>query len=139
MEEKQPNHSETEILTLMKEIRNSHEEEVQLLKKQLCHSRIVNWVSLTVLVCVLGAMLFAAFQLGPAVENTVASLEVATRELAEADLPKMLKDVDSLVQQGGQSITEAMDKLNQVDFDTLNGAIEHLNSVLKPFADFFGR
>ena len=45
----------------------------------------------------------------------------------------------SIVQALNAYEQQAMDKLNQVDFETLNGAIEHLNSIIKPIADFFGR
>jgi hypothetical protein len=32
-----------------------------------------------------------------------------------------------------------MEKLNAIDFETLNKAIEDLGKVIKPLADFFGR
>ena len=37
------------------------------------------------------------------------------------------------------SITEALDKINALDIDSLNEGIANLSAVVKPLADFFGR
>ena len=46
----------------------------------------------------------------------------------------MVDNVDSLVITGQQSLQQTMDKLNTIDFDALNQAIDDLSSVIEPLA-----
>jgi len=46
-------------------------------------------------------------------------------------------NVDSLVTTSQQSVRQITDKLNAIDFETLNLAIEDLADVVEPLAKFF--
>ena len=70
-------------------------------------------------------------------ETVMANLEQASGQLAAVDLQAMVQDVDALVATGQQSLEQTMDKLNRVDFDVLNQAIEDLSNVIEPLARFF--
>ena len=61
--------------------------------------------------------------------------------LAEADLSGMVESVNSLATDSQNAITEAMKKLDTIDIDTLNQAIQDLADVVEPLAKvskFFG-
>ena len=54
----------------------------------------------------------------------------------------MVSNVDNLVTTGHQSLEGMMEKLNSVDFEKLNQAIEDLAAVIEPLAKMakvFGR
>ena len=50
----------------------------------------------------------------------------------------MVANVDTLVVSGQQSLEQSMDKLNSIDFDTLNQAIQDLSNVIQPLARLSG-
>lgn len=67
------------------------------------------------------------------------NLEDVTAQLAEADLGGMAEDVSELVHTSQSGVEEALAKLNKIDLETLNKAIEDLAAVVEPLANFFGR
>jgi len=67
------------------------------------------------------------------------NLEAVTKELADADLGGMVESVDQLVSTSQAGVEKALDKLNNIDFETLNQAIADLAAVVEPLANFFGR
>ena len=69
-------------------------------------------------------------------------LEQTSAQLAQVDMQGMVANVDSLVTTGQQSLQATMDKLNGVDFETLNQAIQDLAEVtesLSKVTKIFGR
>lgn len=67
-------------------------------------------------------------------ETVLGNLETTTEQLAAADLGGMVADVDALVTAGQESLVEAMEKLNTIDFDALNSAITDLQKVVEPLS-----
>lgn len=72
-------------------------------------------------------------------ETVLTDLEQTTRQLAAVDLEAMVANVDSLAVYAQDSLQQTMDKLNTIDFETLNRAIGDLAKVIEPLANFFGR
>jgi len=72
-------------------------------------------------------------------ETVLGNLEQTTTQLAALDLERMVTDVDALVVTGEESLKQTMEKLNAIDFETLNQAVKDLAAVVKPLADFFSR
>ena len=75
-------------------------------------------------------------------ETVLSNLETVSNELANVDLAGMVQDVDALVSDSQTGLTEAMNKLNAIDIDTLNKAIESLADVIEPLAklsNIFGK
>lgn len=70
-------------------------------------------------------------------ETVLTNLEVVTDQLAAADLEGMAQNVDQLVRTGQSGVESAVEKLNAIDFDTLNRAIRDLADVVEPLANFF--
>lgn len=76
-------------------------------------------------------------QLEGEMDTILSNLNTVTDELARADLEGMVADVDSFVTTGQEAVEQATEKLNIIDFETLNQAIEDLADVVEPLAKFF--
>ncbi len=50
----------------------------------------------------------------------------------------LIENSNSMVENNTEAITETVQKLNNVDFETLNKAIHDLSDVVEPMAKFFG-
>lgn len=68
------------------------------------------------------------------VEPVLQNLEQATGQLAKLNLEGMVENVNQLVISGQKSLEQSMDKLNAVDFDALNQAIQDLSAIIEPLA-----
>lgn len=77
--------------------------------------------------------------LGNQAETVLQNLNDVTGKLAQVDLGSMVSNVDSLVTESQAGVKQALDKINELDIDSLNRAIGDLSAVVKPLADFFGR
>ncbi len=73
------------------------------------------------------------------VQVAVENLAEVSEALAEADLSGMIEDTRALVNESSIGITEAIGKLNQIEFGTLNKAISDFQAVVEPMARLFGR
>jgi hypothetical protein len=62
------------------------------------------------------------------------NLETATAQLSVVDFSGMIADVEALVTTAQQSLDQTMNKLNTIDFQTLNKAIEDLARVVEPMS-----
>ena len=74
-------------------------------------------------------------------ETVLTNLETVTEELAKADLAGVVEDVDALVVTSQEGLLEALNKVNSIDIDTLNTALEHLAKIverLERVSSFFG-
>jgi len=72
------------------------------------------------------------------------NLETVTTELANADLTGMVENIDALVgnvddlvSTSQTGVTQAVQKINAINFDALNDAIKDLSDVIEPIAKFF--
>ena len=77
-------------------------------------------------------------------ETVLSNLEYLTTELAKADLTGMVENIDTLVGNvdglvsvSQTGIEDAIQKINGIDFDALNDAIQDLSNVVEPVAKFF--
>ena len=62
------------------------------------------------------------------------NLEDATNQLSQLDLTGMVSEVEELVTTAQTSLEQTMGKLNTIDFQTLNKAIEDLSKVVEPLS-----
>ena len=75
-------------------------------------------------------------------ETVLTNLETVTEELAAADLSSVVEDVDALVVTSQEALLEALTKVNSIDIETLNIALEHLAKIverLERVSSFLGR
>ena len=91
------------------------------------------------------AMCLALYSLAPRVdgilgqlETVLTSLEQTSSELAALELDTMVRNVDALAVYAQESLAITMEKLERIDFETLNKAIEDLSRVIEPLAKFVG-
>ena len=87
---------------------------------------------------ILGQARGAVHQVGTVLDY----LEQTSYQLSQVDLQGMVSNVDGLVTTGQQSMETTMEKLNSIDFDALNKAIQDLSAVtesLENVTRIFGR
>ena len=77
-------------------------------------------------------------------ESVLTNLEAVTTELANTDLIGMVgnidalvENVDTLVDTSQAGVEQALQKINEINFSTLNTAIKDLSDVIEPIAKFF--
>jgi len=94
---------------------------------------------------VIGVQVFPQLQEAVAqAEVVLTNLETVTTELANADLTGMVENIDALVgnvddlvSTSQTGVTQAVQKINAINFDALNDAIKDLSDVIEPIAKFF--
>ena len=69
-------------------------------------------------------------------ETVLTNLELVTDQLAGMDLGSMVRNVDDLVVTTQEGVEQTMNRLNSIDFETLNQAIKNLSDVVQPLAKF---
>lgn len=74
-------------------------------------------------------------------EKIVNNMEALTTELAKTEftdvvdnINSLVSNVDELVATSQQGVEQTMSKINAIDFDALNSAIEDLSNVIEPLA-----
>ena len=120
-------------------------------RRQLLFTQIFCGIALVaVLFCIFA--LVKVNQLLPQIQGITAqmqgvldNMEQAAGQLAELDIRGIVENVETLVGNvdmlavsAQDSLKQTMTKLNTIDFETLNKAIEDLSAVIQPLADFFG-
>ena len=72
-------------------------------------------------------------------ENTVEATD--TLQTAQETLTDIqtLFDENGLVWQSSEALSQATEKLNRMDIESLNSAIRDLGAVVEPLAEFFGK
>ena len=67
-------------------------------------------------------------------ETIMDNMQTVTQALADADLGTMVENVNILAADSQTVVAEAMEKLDTIDIDTLNKAIQDLSDVVEPLA-----
>lgn len=70
-------------------------------------------------------------------EVVLTNLEEVTTELTQVEFTKMIDDVDELVSSSQQGLEQTLEKVNSIDIETLNEAIDGLAKVVEPLTKFF--
>ena len=137
-------------------------ETLELLRKIERNSRMQTWsgyvrtgLTLVCAVCIV-VLTVAVMELMPQIHSILGQakdtvhqvktvldyLEQTSYQLSQVDLQGMVGDVESLVTTGQQSLEATMEKLNSIDFEALNKAIQDLSAVTQSLANvtrIFGR
>ncbi len=58
--------------------------------------------------------------------------------LQKADLPGMVENINNLTKGSQEEINKTVDKLNRLDVESLNKAIQNLEDATRPLAGLFG-
>ena len=127
-----------EVLELLRKIETSHRQK-NVTTLILCVFMLAAAAS-----CVfIGLMVFRLMpqvnSLLGQLETVLTDLEQTAHSLAALDLESMVTNMDSLAVYAQESLQQTMEKLNTIDIETLNQAIQDLAKVIEPLAKFFGR
>ena len=67
-------------------------------------------------------------------QDILSDLEQATTQLSGMDFTGMVENVDTLVTTAQDGLEQTLEKLNAIDFKTLNKAIDDLAKVVEPLS-----
>ena len=122
-----------ELLELLQKIERSNRQQVKL-------TRFVCIFALVAAICC-GCTIGLVYHVLPQINAVISqmqivlgNLETATAQLSVVDFSGMIQDVEALVTTAQTSLEQTMGKLNSIDFDTLNKAIEDLAKVVEPMS-----
>lgn len=111
------------------------------LKRQRAYLR---FIAAILVVFLSGVILFYAIA-APRINNMIAevetasgSLDVISRQLADADIPSMIEQISRLAENSDQIVNQASENMNKINFDKLNKAITDLQTVISTLARVFG-
>lgn len=110
-------------------------EQLKVMKKQLRMSRIVSGMAGIAVVVLIVAV---AAVLPPAVRS-LSSANRLMNQLEGTNLTETIQNLNELAKSSQEDMSQTMDKLNQLDLDSLNAAIQNLENTTRPLADLFGR
>ena len=99
-----------------------------------CVFSIVSALCCVVLLLLVLSMLPQLQDIAQQAETVLSNLEVVSHDLASMDLSGMVKNVDALVTDSQAGLADALAKLNSIDIDSLNTAIESLAAVVEPLS-----
>lgn len=133
---------EKTFYSLMERIERSNAGQEKYARRQYRMSQITALAS----ILILAVVIYTASILIPKINVTyqnmqliLEDMQVITSELADADLNQMIANVDHLVVSSEQNINDALVKINTIDIEELNRAIQNLSDVIEPLAQVFGR
>ena len=133
--------SESDMITLLTKIQQDTEQQKKLQQKKLTLSRIT-----TLMITLLSATIITTLAWGlPTFNNLVENVDIAivqlttvmgdietiAKEIQEAELVKILNNVDGLLE-------ETNEKISALDVDELNQAVKNLGDAVSPLAKLFG-
>lgn len=132
-----------DVISLLEELTEQNRQQTASLKKQLFVTRILAAAG-----CVLAAAVIAVFLLivppmlqiiSQGQETLVEATD--TLQTAQETLTDIqtLFDENGLVWQSSEALSQATEKLNRMDIESLNSAIRDLGAVVEPLAEFFGK
>ena len=122
-----------DVISLLEELTEQNRQQTASLKKQLFVTRILAAAG-----CVLAAAVIAVFLLIVPPRLQIISQGQETLVEATADI-QTLFDENGLVWQSSEALSQATEKLNRMDIESLNSAIRDLGAVVEPLAEFFGK
>ena len=123
--------------------------QIKLLKKQNFWLRLRGIISLVICAILIAAGVYlypivneAATQIteiaGQA-DTAIEDLEQIAEDLNNADISGLMENTQNLVDESTVTVETALQKIEEIDIETLNSAINGLNSVVTPLAKLFGK
>ncbi len=134
--------SADEMFRMLEEIKKSGDLQVKYAKKQAHRSFITALACFLMMLAVCAAVLVMLPRVNDVFNDVgviMDDMKVVTSELAGADYEGMFGGVEDLIVEGSISLSEAMEKIDEIDIEGLNRAIKNLSDAVQPFAAFFGR
>lgn len=145
-----------EVMAILKDIQENEQREMKYAKKQAKVASIISIVACILAIVVIGVVFTLLPKINALVvqatttiesvdtilgdtKNVVTNLNTVTDDLSKVDMSSLLGDVSGLVESTESSLGDAMTKINAIDIDGLNTAIEDLGAIVEPMAKLFGK
>lgn len=145
-----------EVMAILKDIQENEQREMKYAKKQAKVASIISIVACILAIVVIGVVFTLLPKINALVvqatttiesvdtiladtKNVVTNLNTVTDDLSKVDMSSLLGDVSGLVESTESSLGDAMTKINAIDIDGLNTAIEDLGAIVEPLAKLFGK
>lgn len=121
----------------MKNVNDMNQEELlrELVRRQR-QTQLCGWI---LVVCVI-ALLASLALLAPPLLRTLEQITAALGEVQTAlrDAQGMFSQLNTLFDENAGNLTQALERISQLDLDSLNASIQNLNTVIAPLARIFG-
>ena len=127
-----------EMLELLRRIEKSNRQKV-ITNVLVCLFMLAAAASCIAICVMLGQLIPQVNQTIGQMQTALNSLEETSNHLRGLNLDTMVSNVNSLSVYAQQSLQQTMDKLNTIDFETLNKAISDLAQVIEPLANFVAK
>lgn len=138
------------VMQLLNKLAQDNEAQNKYLRKQLFFTRIFSVACCVLTIAVLVVLLKVIPPLLNTMDKALAALDQAVTALDQAsDTLELVDDTlvdiqglfeeDGLVGQSSEALTQATEKISEMDIDNLNRAIKDLGDVVEPLANFFDR
>ena len=113
---------------------NVSEEMLKMQKKQYR----LTFVLTVAIFALLASVIVCVFVLRPRVNNLLEKTDTMVSNIT--DISETLKDSDlaGMISNSEEGIATALEKIKEIDIESLNKAIEDLGSVVSPIASLFG-
>ena len=127
----------TEMLELLRSIEKSNRRKAAT-NVAICIFMLIAAASCIAVCIMLSGLMPQINEILGQMETVLTNLEQTSAELAALDLESMVADVDALALYAQDSLRLTMEKLDTIDVETLNAAIEDLAKVVEPLAKVAG-
>ena len=138
---------DNETAAYRQNVEEHNREMAQTEKSQLKYQKLAFIMSMlsaifmgVVLIIVIGLVVYVVPKVNAIYDSTMVSLnnlEHLTTELKEADLGGTVENINTLTVQATGDLSKTMDRMNSIDLEKLNQAIDNLNKTIEPMAKFF--
>ena len=123
--------------TLLDDIREQNELERTYLKKQLNMMKALMFAMVGIFLILLVSVAVLVPKVTATLDNANVALEQISYTAQQMD--GVLTSVEGLVENSSEGVTKALENMNSIDFEKLNGSIEDFNNVVSPLSSFFSR
>lgn len=113
------------------------EELLRYQKKEVHHARLTTVVGILLIGALLATLLVVLPRAATVLSHMETSLQQIDTFVEEANT--FVEGANKVVSDNSDAVTQAVGKLNGLDFDTLNQAIQDLSDTVRPLANFMRR
>lgn len=113
-------------------------------KKRTAYAKITAFAAIGVFIAVIAVCVLVVPRIFRLIEETdamVTSAETALMEISEmtANITETSTSLNAFLTDNSQTLSDAISGINEVDFSTLNEAIQDLKDAVEPFANLMNR
>ena len=126
---------DSSTVRLLQQIQKENQEQNRLLRKQ--NKCLMGLLIASLVLCI--ACFLSLALLVPKAENALIDMEKITSQMAEANLGEVIHNVNQLAVTSNDGMAQALEKIDSIDLETLNKAINDLHNIVEPLSRLFSR